>query len=132
MLPKFLAPYKAYLVVAILLLFVAGGVFLYFQAKHRYEMAIEAAAEAGRQEVLIEQERIVNREVSKALEKNDEEVRVLREEIRSKNSEVNALRRKLQVDHELDALLQAKPGLVLKAVQNGTNQVLEDFEEITK
>jgi len=132
MFPKVFQQYKLYIQLGLLAVFIAGGIFLYFQAKHRYDMAIEAATEAGRQEVLINQERLINKEVAEALLENKEEVNTLRLEIREKDKEVTSLRQKLQVDHELDALLQAKPGLVLRAVQNGTDEVLRDFEEITK
>lgn len=129
---KFLAPYKLYLQIGILTALIAGGAFLYSQAKHRYDSAIEAAVEQGRQEVMLRQERAINEAVREERQENELEKERLRRELRSRNQEVNDLRRKLQVEHELDALLQAKPGLVLKAVQNGTNKVLTEFEEITQ
>lgn len=109
-----------------------GVVFLYFQAKHWYNSAVDNAREEGRQEVMLEQQRIITRTIIEEQRINEEEKEVLRQEIRSQKQEVKALRQKLEVDHELDALLQAKPRLVLKAVQNGTNQVLAEFEEITE
>lgn len=109
-----------------------GVVFLYFQAKHWYNSAVDNAREEGRQEVMLEQQRIITRTIIEEQRINEEEKEVLRQEIRSQKQEVKALRQKLEVDHELDALLQAKPRLVLKAVQNGTNQVLIEFEELTE
>lgn len=129
---KYLAPYKMYLQIGLIALLIAGGTFVYFQAKHRYDTAIESALEQGRQEVLLQQERAINEAVRKERLENKIEKERLRRELRSLNTEVTDLRKKLEVDHELDALLQAKPGLILRAVQNGTNEVLKDFEEITK
>ena len=106
--------------------------FAYFQAKHWYDSAIEEAKMQGRQEVVIEQQQIITRTIVEEQKLNEEEKQELRKQILAQRKQVEELRRKLQVDHELDALLQAKPGLVLKAVQNGTNKVLAEFEEITE
>lgn len=127
-----LKQYKIYIILsAILLAFIGGGV-AYLEGKHRYDSAIAAAKREAVQEVLLEQERAINKAVQIERDLNQLEKQELKKEIQKRDQEVSALRRKLEVDHELDALMQAKPGLVLKAVQNGTDEVLKEFEEITK
>lgn len=129
---KYINPYMNYIKAGLVVLLIVGIGFVYFQAKHWFSESINTAVEQGRQEVLAAQQRLINEAVLAEREQNNQELGNLRKELQSTESEVNALRKKLQVDHELDALLQAKPGLVLKAVQNGTNEVLQDFEEITQ
>jgi hypothetical protein len=132
MVSKFLAPYAMYIKAGLAIALAGGIVFVYLQAKHWYSEAITTAVEQGRQEVLATQARLLNEAESRGREENIQELMKLRKELLASKNEVTTLRRKLQVDHELDALLQAKPGLVLKAVQNGTNEVLLEFEEITQ
>lgn len=127
-----IAPYAMYIKAGLAVLLAGGIVFAYFQAKHWYSESMASAVEQGRQEVLATQQRLINEAVLEERAINNEELLKLRKEMQVSKSEVNDLRRKLQVDHELDALLQAKPGLVLRAVQNGTNEVLKDFEEVTQ
>lgn len=128
---KYLNPYMVYIKAGLVIALAGAVVFVYFQAKHWYSESIAAAVEQGRQEVMATQARLLNEAERRGREANTQEVENLREELSSSKSEVTSLRRKLQVDHELDALLQAKPGLVLKAVQKGTNEVLQDFEDVT-
>jgi hypothetical protein len=132
MVSKFLAPYTMYIKAGLAIALAGGIVFVYLQAKHWYSESIAAAVEQGRQEVLATQARLLNEAERRGREENIQELVELRKELLASKNEVTTLRRKLQVDHELDALLQAKPGLVLKAVQNGTNEVLFEFEEITR
>ena len=46
--------------------------------------------------------------------------------------EVDNLRRMLLIEHDLDRLLQEKPGLILPRVNEGTEKVLKELEEITR
>lgn len=41
-------------------------------------------------------------------------------------------RRMLTIDHDLDRLLQRKPGLILPRVNEGTEEVLKELEELTR
>lgn len=131
MVAKFFNPYMGYIKAGLVVALLAGAVFVFLQAKHWYTESLATAVEQGRQEVLATQSRLINEIEQRERAANKEEVQVLERELNNTKGEVSALRRKLQVDHELDALLQAKPGLVLRAVQNGTNEVLSEFEEIT-
>ena len=45
---------------------------------------------------------------------------------------VSNLQRQLLIDHDLDRLLQRKPGLILPRVNRGTEEVLKELEEITQ
>ena len=45
---------------------------------------------------------------------------------------VNNLQRMLLVDHDLDKLLQSKPGLILPRVNKGTEDYFAELEKITQ
>lgn len=65
-----------------------------------------------------------------------EESRVEKERIQVEldraQKEVDNLRRMLLIEHDLDRLLQEKPGLILPRVNEGTEKVLKELEEITR
>ena len=75
-----------------------------------------------------------------ALDAREDELRELaqtdREEIEQKlvaeRARVNDLQRMLLIDHDLDRLLQRKPGLILPRVNKGTEAVLLELEELTQ
>ena len=75
-----------------------------------------------------------------ALNKREEELRATakadREAIERKliaeRARVSDLRRMLLIDHDLDRLLQQKPGLILPRVNEGTEAVLKELEELTQ
>lgn len=75
-----------------------------------------------------------------ALDAREDELRELaqadRKEIEQKlvaeRARVNDLQRMLLIDHDLDRLLQRKPGLILPRVNKGTEAVLLELEELTQ
>jgi hypothetical protein len=79
-------------------------------------------------------------EKQKALDIREEELREIseaeREEIENRliaeRRRVSDLQRMLLIDHDLDRLLQRKPGLILPRVNKGTEAVLKELEVLTQ
>jgi uncharacterized protein HemX len=97
-----------------------------------YKEALKSAEEKGRQEVVLEQRELSARIIEEETQENEVAKKELRRIIATKNREIQDLERKLQIEHDLDRLLQAKPGLILKIVQEGTNNRMTELEEITQ
>ena len=133
---NFLLPYafsfKNFAKLGLVLLLVLGSIYGYVYVRGLYETAIKNAQELGRQEIIRNQEMLK----SDILKEQEEINRVAKEELKTviieQNKEIKDLERKLQIEHDLDRLLQAKPGLILNIVQKGTNEKLQDLEEITQ
>lgn len=123
---------KTYLKAFIIGLFITGLSYGTIYVRGLYKAAIQTAEEKGRQEVLLEQQELSARIIEEETQVNEEAKKELRKIIASKNKEIQDLERKLQIEHDLDRLLQAKPGLILKVVQEGTNDRLIELEEITQ
>lgn len=93
---------------------------------------IDAAVVTVRLELAVEKQKAVEERevVLKAINKKD------REEIEAvlavERNRVVDLRRQLLIDHDLDRLLQRKPGLILNIVNEGTEEVLLELEELTQ
>lgn len=85
----------------------------------KLEFAIEKQeALAAREEAL--------REISRA----DREA--IEKELMLERARLKDIQRMLLIDHDLDRLLQRKPGLILPRVNKGTEDVLMELEEITQ
>jgi len=65
-------------------------------------------------------------------EQSREELEIIEKELIIERAKVNDLRRMLLIDHDLNRLLQRKPGLILTRVNKGTEEVLKELEEITQ
>lgn len=65
-------------------------------------------------------------------EQSREELELIEKELIIERAKVTDLRRMLLIDHDLDRLLQRKPGLILTRVNKGTEEVLKELEEITQ
>ena len=57
---------------------------------------------------------------------------VMQEELDRARASSDKFRRMLTIDHDLDRLLQRKPGLILPRVNEGTEEVLKELEELTR
>ena len=79
-------------------------------------------------------------EKQKALDDREVELKKLAEadrqrielELAAERNRVKDLRRMLLIDHDLDRLLQRKPGLILPRVNQGTEDVIKELEDLTK
>jgi len=56
----------------------------------------------------------------------------LQAEVRVEKAKVDNLERMLLIDHDLDRLLQQKPGLILNIVNKGTAKYFKDLEKATQ
>lgn len=56
----------------------------------------------------------------------------LEKEVQAEKSKVSDLRRMLLIEHDLDRLLQSKPGLILNIVNEGTQEYYDELESITQ
>ena len=84
---------------------------------------LESAAETQRAVTAREEE------VRKVL---DAEREVVEKELVVARNKAVDLERMLLIDHDLDRLLQRKPGLILPIVNEGTVEVLAELEELTQ
>jgi hypothetical protein len=57
---------------------------------------------------------------------------IIEERLDLERGKVQDLRKMLLIEHDLDRLLQEKPGLILPRVNRGTEEVLKELEEITQ
>jgi len=123
---------KRWLKIGALTLVGAGFIYAGIYVKGLYKEAVSSAKEQGRQEVIIEQTYLRDQMLNEQKTLDEEARDNLEKVIIQKNREVRDLERKLQIEHNLDRLLQAKPEWILKIVQKGTNEKLIELEEITQ
>lgn len=124
--------WKKWLKIGTAAVIVAGLVYAGIYVRGMYKDALANAEEKGRQEVIIEQTFLRDRMLAEQNYLDKEAKEELQKIIIQKNREVRDLQRKLQIEHDLDRLLQAKPEWILKLVQKGTNEKLTELEEITQ
>jgi len=124
--------WKKWLKIGTAAVVVAGLVYAGIYVRGMYKDALANAEEKGRQEVIIEQTFLRDRMLAEQNYLDKEAKEELQKIIIQKNREVRDLQRKLQIEHDLDRLLQAKPEWILKLVQKGTNEKLTELEEITQ
>ena len=80
-----------------------------------------------------EQARIIATEREQFLrDKAKEERAIIEAELIIQRNRLNDLQRMLLIEHDLDRLLQRKPGLILPRVNTGTENVLRELEELTQ
>ena len=63
---------------------------------------------------------------------NETNLREARKKLMESRRTVSDLRRILLIDHDLDRLLQEKPDMILIRVNEGTELVLQELEELTQ
>lgn len=93
---------------------------------------VENAIENTKKDLIADQNELIIKVELQAKEKNRLERERIQKELKVERAKVNDLRRMLLIDHDLDRLLQRKPGLILTRVNKGTEQYFADLEEITK
>jgi Skp family chaperone for outer membrane proteins len=113
-------------------LIVSGISFAGYKIWKFHTDAIDAAVNTARIEWALDQREALDRfEDAVRVELNQEKEK-LKKELKVSNNKVRDLERMLQIEHDLDRLLQRKPGLVLPRVNKGTEDVLKELEEITQ
>lgn len=100
------------------------------RAGYNYHLdQIDAAVNTVTLELALEQTEAVRVREKELRTKSIAEKKILEAEIKVERAKVSDLRRMLLIDHDLDRLLQRKPGLILTRVNKGTkayNKALED------
>ena len=100
-----------------------------------YDKHLDAIDSAVNTALLVEaQERAtIIRNVTDTLrEQNNQEKERLEGQLAVSRAKVSDLQRMLLIDHDLDRLLQEKPGLILPRVNKGTEEAIKDLEELTQ
>lgn len=100
-----------------------------------YDKHLDAVDNAVNTALLVEaQERAtIIRNVTDTLrEQNNQEKERLEGQLAVSRAKVSDLQRMLLIDHDLDRLLQEKPGLILPRVNKGTEEAIKDLEELTQ
>lgn len=94
--------------------------------------AIDSAVNQVKTEAANRESKLV-REVTEQLKAEQEAQRIaLQAELDRARATSNDLRRMLTIEHDLDRLLQRKPGLILPRVNEGTKEAIENLEELTQ
>lgn len=94
--------------------------------------AINNAVNVAMLEAGAARQEAVNNATDKLREENKIEREALQAELRKSRAKVSDLQRMLLIDHDLDRLLQEKPGLIVPRVNKGTEAVLKELEELTQ
>jgi hypothetical protein len=101
-------------------------------AKNYHLDQIDKAVLAAQSAFALEQDELLrNREVELREEARAEKLKI-EQELKVERAKVTDLRRMLLIDHDLDRLLQRKPGLILIRVNKGTQEYFEELEKITQ
>lgn len=93
---------------------------------------INKAVNTAKLEFAIEKQEALNAREAKLRAIAEADRIIIEEELDRERAKTDNLRRMLLIDHDLDRLLQRKPGLILPRVNNGTEAVLQELEELTK
>lgn len=93
---------------------------------------VEAAEAAARTEVLKKQLEFRQEREAEIRAESLVEIQKLQVQIRSQDEKLKKLERQLLIDHDLDRLLQQKPGLILTRVNKGTELYYEELKELTQ
>lgn len=93
---------------------------------------IDAAVNTVKVEMALEQNELINTREKELRQESALEKERIEVELRVERAKVTDLKRMLQIDHDLDRLLQRKPGLILPIVNKGTAKYFKELEEITQ
>lgn len=94
--------------------------------------AVDTAVNVALLEAAQERQVIVNNVTETFRKQNEQDREEFQRKLNESRREVSDLRRMLLIEHDLDRLLQEKPGLILPRVNNGTEEVLKELEELTQ
>ena len=116
---------------AILGIIIALGVGAHKIYEYHLDQIDEAVAEAKLELSVRENEKRIQIE-SQLREQSQKEKAAIEEQLKIERAKVSDLQRKLLVDHDLDRLLQAKPDMLIKRVNAGTDEYFKELEEATQ
>ena len=115
-------------IVAILGIIAAG-------VKRGYEYhldQIDIAVNAAKTSLVLAQNEAVRKREIELRSESVREKQLIEKELVVERAKVTDLQRMLLIDHDLDRLLQRKPGLILTRVNAGTELYFKNLEEATQ
>jgi len=99
--------------------------------KYHFDQINIAVANNARELALTSSTRLNVRE-KELRERSAEDKDLIQQELKVERAKVRDLQRMLLIDHDLDRLLQRKPGLILPRVNKGTEDYYKALEEATQ
>jgi hypothetical protein len=93
---------------------------------------IDKAVIATKVEVILEQSELRDTMQTELREESRKDKEKKEQELKVERKKVGDLQRMLLIDHDLDRLLQRKPGRILTRVNRGTEEYFKSLEEITQ
>jgi len=118
---------------AVAILGILGGLsFMGYRAYTYHLEQLEDARVAERQAVILEQTQLMQAREGVLLEQANIEKLKVEIIVAEQKVQVKKLERMLLVEHDLNRLLQAKPGLILKRVNAGTEAAMKELAEATQ
>jgi hypothetical protein len=93
---------------------------------------LEEAIRTTQNEIVLEQTLYrVDREKKLKIQ-SQQDLKVVEKSLKEERLKVTKLEQQLLIDHDLDRLLQRKPGLILIRVNKGTDKYFKDLKEATQ
>ena len=99
---------------------------------NKYLDAIDNAVNQAKLEAAVAEQAAVRKVTDQLRIEQEAERLAMQAELDAARANADNLRRMLLIDHDLDRLLQRKPGLILPRVNKGTEEVLKELEELTR
>ncbi len=93
---------------------------------------IDFAVNAAKVNLIMEQNEVQQELREELKQQSREEKEKIEIKLKVERTKVSNLQRMLLVDHDLDKLLQKKPGLILIRVNKGTEEYYKALEELTQ
>jgi uncharacterized protein (DUF342 family) len=122
----------AYLKIAGVVVALGGLTFAGYKVYNYHLNAIEQAVNTVKLELAVEAQQAVEKREKELTEKARQERELIETELAKERRKVSDLQRMLLIEHDLDRLLQRKPGLILPRVNNGTEEYFKELEEATR
>jgi len=93
---------------------------------------IQQAKDDTRTEIVLQQTLIRENFERDLKEQSEIDKEIIKEELKQVRAKSQKLERMLLIDHDLDRLLQRKPGLIVTRVNDGTEAYFKALEEATQ
>jgi 5-bromo-4-chloroindolyl phosphate hydrolysis protein len=110
----------------------AGLTILGITAFNWHTRILNDAVTAATNVIALEQQIKSDEREKELLEIAKEDLEVVERQLRVEKQKVVKLEKQLLIEHDLDKLLQQKPGLILSRVNEGTAKYFQELEEITQ
>lgn len=93
---------------------------------------IDTAVNAAKVELVLAQNELQREREDRLRIESIKEKKLIEEQLKVERAKVTDLQRMLLIDHDLERLLQRKPGLILTRVNAGTEAYFKELEEATQ